>query len=111
MFLLPEDAVCMRTIAVKLNIAGPNRPFADLFFLVKKDTRETPRPVAEKPFFQYDCSQFYVFAHYVPAWIYSCADVDQLQNLECGPMGVIEKVARLLIIVTVLGAATMTVIQ
>ena len=54
---------------------------------MKKDTRETPRPVAEKHFFQYG-----------------------------GHMGVMEKVARLLIVVTdllhlSLGAATFTVIK
>ena len=86
---------------MKWNIAGPYGPFADFFcVLTKKDTRETPRPVAGKPFFQHDYSQFQGCAQDVPAWMYSCADVDQLEARECGPRGVMEKIARLLISVT-----------
>ena len=55
---------------------GPS--LISFFFLVKKDTRESPRPADEKPFFHNDYSQFSGSAQDVPEWVCSCADVDQL---------------------------------
>ena len=61
---------------------------------------ERYRPVAEKPFFQCEYSQFLWLCSGYTAWIYSCADVDQLRAQESGPVGVMESFARLMIIVT-----------
>ena len=61
-FLVPDDVFCMRTTAVRWNIAGLYGPCAELFFfLMKKDGKNRPLPPSQRPRVRNNCGQIFGF--------------------------------------------------